>query len=131
MMGDDNDGQMIFGDLGGLMLPDICLTGEEKPRKKLTQEICPDRGSNPGPLRDRRVCCRLAHSGGHHFINAVYLKVAISILELWADGLILLQLFGFFRLLDEVSVHCVGLQMCDLLYLRLRLSSEPQIAASK
>ena len=31
---DDNDGQMIFGDLGGLKLPDICLTGEEKPRKK-------------------------------------------------------------------------------------------------
>ena len=25
---------MIFGDLGGLNLPDICLTGEEKPPKK-------------------------------------------------------------------------------------------------
>ena len=52
---DDNDGQMIFGDLGGLKLPDISLTGEEKPRKKLTQETCPDRGSNPGPLRDEAV----------------------------------------------------------------------------
>ena len=31
MSDDDNDGQMIFGDLGGLKLPDICLTGEEKP----------------------------------------------------------------------------------------------------
>ena len=31
---DDDDGQMIFGDLGGLKLPDICLTGEEKPRQK-------------------------------------------------------------------------------------------------
>ena len=51
---DDNDGQMIFGDLEGLKLPDICLTGEEKPRKNLTQETCPDRGSNPGPLRDKR-----------------------------------------------------------------------------
>ena len=30
MMIDDNDGQMIFEDLGGLKLPDICLTGEEK-----------------------------------------------------------------------------------------------------
>ena len=30
---DDNDGQMIFRDLGGLKLPDICLTGEEKPQK--------------------------------------------------------------------------------------------------
>ena len=28
---DDNDGQMIFGDLGGLKLRDICLTGEKKP----------------------------------------------------------------------------------------------------
>ena len=31
---DDNDGQMIFGDIGGLELPDSCLTGEEKTRKK-------------------------------------------------------------------------------------------------
>ena len=34
MMMDDYDGQMIFGDLVGLKLPDIRLTGEEKPRKK-------------------------------------------------------------------------------------------------
>ena len=53
MIMDDNDGQMIFGDLGGLKLPDIYLTGEEKPRKNLTQETCPDRASNPGPLRDK------------------------------------------------------------------------------
>ena len=31
---DEDDGQMIFGDLGGLKFSDICLTGEEKPRKK-------------------------------------------------------------------------------------------------
>ena len=64
MMMDDYDGQMIFGDLGGLKLPDICLTGEEKPRKNLTQETCPDWGSNSGPLRDRRACYHLAHSSG-------------------------------------------------------------------
>ena len=64
MIHDDNDGQMIFEDLGGLKLPEICLTGEEKPRKNLTQETCPDRGSNPGPLRDRRACYHLLHSGG-------------------------------------------------------------------
>ena len=46
MMMDGYDGELIFGDLGGLKLPDICLTGEEKPRKNLTQETCPDRGSN-------------------------------------------------------------------------------------
>ena len=39
----DYDGQMIFGDLVGLKFPDICLTGEEKPWKNLTQETCPDR----------------------------------------------------------------------------------------
>ena len=61
---DDNDGQMIFGDLGGLKLPDICLTDEEKPRKNLIQETCPDQGSIPGPLRDKRACYHLLHSGG-------------------------------------------------------------------
>ena len=60
---DDDDGQMIFGDLGGLKFPDICLTGEEKPRKNITQETCPDRVSNSGPLRDKRACCHLLHSG--------------------------------------------------------------------
>ena len=43
MMSDDNDGQMTFGDQEGLKLPDICLISEEKPRKNLTQETCPDR----------------------------------------------------------------------------------------
>ena len=62
MMMDDNDGQMIFGYLGGLKLPDICLTGEEKLWKNLTQETCPYRGSNPGPLRDRRACYILTAS---------------------------------------------------------------------
>ena len=61
---DDNDGQMTSGDLGGLKLPDICLTGEEKPRKNLTQETCSDRGSNPGPQRDKRASYHLLHSGG-------------------------------------------------------------------
>ena len=64
MMMDDNDGQMIFGDLGGLKLPDICLTSEEKPQKNLTQETCPDQGSNPGTLRDKRACYHSLHSGG-------------------------------------------------------------------
>ena len=53
MMMDDYDGQMIFGDLVGLKLPDIHLTGEEKPKENLTQETCLDRGSNPGPLREK------------------------------------------------------------------------------
>ena len=43
MIDDDNDGQMIFGDLGGLKLPDICLTGEEKPRKTSPRKLVPTR----------------------------------------------------------------------------------------
>ena len=31
MIDDDNDGQMIFGDLGSLKLTGMYLTGEEKP----------------------------------------------------------------------------------------------------
>ena len=53
--GDDYDGQVLFGDLVGLKLPDTCLTSEEKPKKNLTQKTCPDRESNLVPLRDRRI----------------------------------------------------------------------------
>ena len=58
---------------------DICLTGEEKPRKNPHQEACPDRGSNPGPLRDRRACYCLLQSGGlnNHWTFAVYLMSTI------------------------------------------------------
>ena len=45
MIDDDNDGQMIFGDLGGLKIPDICLTGEEKTREK----------PHPGTLSQPRI----------------------------------------------------------------------------
>ena len=71
---DDDDDQMIFGDLVSLTFPDICLTGEEKSRKNLTQETCPDRRSNPGPLRDKRACYHLLHSGGL-FIYPVHFKL--------------------------------------------------------
>ena len=53
---DDYGGQMIFGDLVCLKFPDICLTGEEKPRKNLTQETCPDRD------RTRARCVTSAHA---------------------------------------------------------------------
>ena len=41
LIGDDNDGEMIFGGLRGVKLPDICLTGEEKPRKKSPRKLVP------------------------------------------------------------------------------------------
>ena len=49
MMMDDYDGQMIFGDLVGLKLPDIRLTGEEKPRKKPHPGNLSRPGIEPGP----------------------------------------------------------------------------------
>ena len=64
MMMNDYDGQMIFGDLEGLKLPDICLTGEENPQKNLIQETCPDQGTNLGPLRDKCAC----YSDDIHYI---------------------------------------------------------------
>ena len=43
MSDDDNDGRMVFRDLGGLKCPDICLTVKEKPQKK------PQPGKLTGP----------------------------------------------------------------------------------
>ena len=40
-MMDDYDGQMIFGDLMGLKLPDIRLTGEENPDKTSPSKLVP------------------------------------------------------------------------------------------
>ena len=52
--------KLYSGNHVDLKFPDICLTGEEKnPKKNLAQETCPDRGSNPGPLRS---CYRLLNS---------------------------------------------------------------------
>ena len=45
-------------------LAPVMNDGEEKPRKYLTPETCPDRGSNLGPLRDKRACYHLLQTGG-------------------------------------------------------------------
>ena len=41
MIDDDNDGQIILGDLGGLKLHEICLTGEENPEKTSPRKLFP------------------------------------------------------------------------------------------
>ena len=71
--------KFIFGNLVGLKFPDICVTGEEKPRKNLTQETCPDRGSNPGPLHDRRACYCLSHSGGRNLKIKYFLAYSYTV----------------------------------------------------
>ena len=114
MSDDDNGGQMIFGDLRGLKLPDICLTGEEKPRENLTQETCPDRGSNPDPLRDRHACYRLSHSGGqevkvyHHHHHHHRHRVLDLVDPLWFHVSVLLVFPNLFTLLvhrKELSIY--------------------------
>ena len=86
---------MIFGDLVGLKLPDICLTGEDKPRKNLTQETSPDRGSNPGLLRDRRACYHLFHSGGRSNsfeFNKFYLILLVFVIKVGLSKLFSVKL---------------------------------------
>ena len=66
---DDNDDQMIFGVLGSLKLLDICLTGEEKPRKTSPRK--------PVPTGDRtRARCVT----GAHATTAV--DIFLSVLHL-------------------------------------------------
>ena len=48
--------KIIFGDLGCLKLPDICLTGEEKPRKTLSRKLV------QAGDRTRACCVRGAHA---------------------------------------------------------------------
>ena len=48
-------------------------------KKNLAQETCPDRGSSPGPLRDKCACYHLLHSGGRvlGLINVIICKLFI------------------------------------------------------
>ncbi|PSN54413.1 hypothetical protein C0J52_10970 [Blattella germanica] len=71
---------MMSGDRLGLKFPDICLMGEEEPQKNLTQETCPDRESNPGPLRERRIRYPLLHNGGCDFVLNVDLTCKLFVL---------------------------------------------------
>ena len=68
---------MMSGDRLGLKFPDICLMGEEKPQKNLTQETCPDRESNPGPLRERRIRYPLLHNGGLYEILEMLKRTSV------------------------------------------------------
>ena len=67
---------MIFGDLVGLKLPDIFLTGEKKPLMNLSQETCPGPGSNPGTVRDKRACYFLLHNSGPKYQYSIGLLVS-------------------------------------------------------
>ena len=63
MIRDDNDGQMIFGDLGGLTLLTFVIKARKNPEKP-HPGILSRPGIESGPLRNRRACYHLAHNGG-------------------------------------------------------------------
>ena len=70
---------MIFEEPWGLKL--FISQARENYGKKLNQETCPDRGSNPGPLHERherRACYRLLHSSG--LVNTVIIIIIIIII---------------------------------------------------
>ena len=122
---------MIFGDLGDLKLPDICLTGEEKPRKNLTQETCPDRGSTPGPLRDRRACYHLLHSGGHThwafvWVASLFFNKLCSLSNLSVTSLTSQPILQPFRRFTYVAAHSETLPS---LHLRRSSFSNPSVAS--
>ena len=90
---DDYDGQMIFGDLGGLKFPDICHTGEEKPRKNLTQETRPD----------KRACYHLLHSGGRQKYVSFFYSYYLEMLQhLW-----------LYRISVCIPKGCIFLLLCN------------------
>ena len=60
MMMDDYDGQMIFGDLMGLSFLTFVLQVRKNPEKTSPRKLT--RGSNPGPLCDKRSCYHLFHT---------------------------------------------------------------------
>ena len=56
MIMDDYDGQMVFGDLMGLKIPDIRLTGKEKPEETSPRKLV------PAGNRTRARCVASAHA---------------------------------------------------------------------
>ena len=86
---DDNDGQMIFGDLGDLKLPDICLTGEKNPEKTSPRKLVltGDRtraryvtGAHAAACPTTVDCCNknLCHNKGHQFIGIIVIILALQ-----------------------------------------------------
>ena len=98
----------------GLKHPDICLTGEENPPKSLTQETCPNRGSNPSPQPDRRACYRLLLSGGPGMLvrNKTIFRIYIC---MWDRG----YYVGSKKTCTHISCTCIHLLPKQVIFLKL------------
>ena len=98
---DDYDSQMTFGDLVGLNLPDICLTGEEKPRKTSPWKLVPTGD------RTRARCVTDAHAAACSTVvdklkvntyKTIILPVVLYGCETWSltlrENKVLKKIFG-------------------------------------
>ena len=102
---DDYYGQIIFGNLVGLKLPDICLRGEENSQKKKKKNPSPRK---PVPTGDRtQVRCA---TGAH--ATAYAQRSTILIFKL-----ILLYKFQYFQIkssFKETNIFCISFR--NILY---------------
>ena len=77
------------GTLGAKSFLTFVWQTRKNPKKNLTQETCPDRGSNPGPLHDKRACYHLLHSGRRIFCmkmhNCFILLFCERVLNSWSS----------------------------------------------
>ena len=92
MMMVDYDGQMIFGDLVGLKLPDIRLTGEENTEKTSPRKLVPTGD------RTRARCVTSAHATTSSTAVDVVIANAVNL-----SSPILLQRYVFLRFRVESS----------------------------
>ena len=76
---DEYDGQKIVGDFGGLKFPDICLTGEEKPRKKPHPGNLSRPGIEPGPAAWQARMLPLAPQRWTDIYNVPMIKYSVII----------------------------------------------------
>ena len=81
MIDDDNDGHLIFGDLRGLKLPDICLTGEENPKKTSPRKLVLTGDQT------RAHCMTGAHATAWPTATTSATAILRSYIELWLQGL--------------------------------------------
>ena len=70
----DYDGQMIFGGLVGLKLPDICLTSEKNPEKTSPRKLVPtrDRTRTRCETGARATACSTAVDNQISQLNLIY-----------------------------------------------------------
>ena len=97
----------IRGPCGPKSFPTFVLQVRKNPEKN-TQETCPDRESNPGPLRDKRACYHLLHRDGHLFYYIWKTCLVVKTLGYLLVATSFSKNFAIFRpssVVDHTGVH--------------------------